>query len=109
VTPLLIFAGVSLGATAAMAWCLRRLDTPTPQRDPDHPSLRVEVALVDATDWPADKLDRLLADMGIVAQGCVDLTGQPPLTPDLVPVTDEEWRAAVSRVLDASGRDGGES
>lgn len=105
-TPLLIAAGVSLGATAAMAWCFRSVDRPTPQRDPDHPSLLI----VDATDWPPEKLDRLLSDMGIGAQGCVDPTaGQPPLSPSLIPVTDEEWKAAVDRVLDASGRGEGES
>ena len=103
-TILLICAGISLGATAAMAWCLHRLDTPTPtppQRDPDHPSLTI----VNATDWDDQALGRLCRDIGTpLARSLADAL-DPPMTVDEVPVTDDEWKAAVGRVLDASGRD----
>lgn len=90
-------------------------------REPDGTIIHIDLGLappgtivsgdtVDATEWPADRLDALLAAMGIVAVGCVDLTdGTPPLTPDLVPVTDAEWADAVTRLLDASGRPEAES
>jgi hypothetical protein len=100
-TILLVCAGVSLGATAAMAWCLREMDRPTPQRDPDHPSLTI----VNATDWDDQALGRLCRDIGTpLARSLADAL-DPPMTLDEVPVTDDEWRAAVGRVLDASGRD----
>lgn len=76
-----------------------------PRRDADHPAVRAEITVVDATDWPDEKLDRLLSAMGVVTQGCVDLTGQEPLTPDLIPVSDAEWKAAFTRLA----RDMGEA